>query len=80
MQQPVNKERTENRWNFTTMLDDLNFADDIALLSSINNEPSPVQDTKLEDNSAKKGCKWMPIKCKRAESEQQERNQTGDRK
>jgi len=80
MQQPVKEERTENRWNFTTMLDDLNFADDISLLSSINNEPSPVQDTKLEDNSAKKGVRLNANKCKRAESEQQERNQTGDRK
>lgn len=80
MQQSVTEERTENRWNFTTMLDDLNFADDIALLSSINNEPSPVQDTKLEDNSAKKGVRLNANKCKRAESEQQERNQTGDRK
>ena len=77
MQQSVTEERTENRWNFTTMLDDLNFADDIALLSSINNEPSPVQDTKT---TQQKGVQLNAKKCKRAESEQQERNQTGDRK
>ena len=37
MQKTTEGKRTGIRWNFTTMLDDLNFADDLALLSSTMN-------------------------------------------
>jgi hypothetical protein len=50
MQQTVKEERTGIRWDFTTMLEDLDFADDIALLSSTMNHLTH-KTTKLEDNS-----------------------------
>ena len=37
MRQTVEGEKTGIRWNFTTVLEDLDFADDIALLSSTLN-------------------------------------------
>lgn len=51
IQHTVKEERTGIRWDFTTMLEDLDFADDIALLSSIMNYLQ-FKTTRLYDNSA----------------------------
>ncbi|XP_061179480.1 uncharacterized protein LOC133188116 [Saccostrea echinata] len=59
----VREERTGIRWYFTTMLQDLDFVDDIALQSSTMNHLQS-KTTKLEDNSAKVGMKLNAKKCK----------------
>lgn len=56
MQQTVKEERTRIRWDFTTMLEILDYVDDIALLPSIMNYLQ-CKTTKLEENSAKVGLK-----------------------
>ena len=63
MQQTVGGERTGIRWNFTTVLEDLDFADDIALLSSTLNHLQSKTD-RLENNSARIGLKLNGGKCK----------------
>nr|KAG5687784.1 hypothetical protein BaRGS_025678 [Batillaria attramentaria] len=63
MRQTVGGERTGIRWNFTTILEDLDFADDIALLSSTMNHLQ-AKTTKLEDNAARVGLKLNAKKCK----------------
>ena len=63
MRQTVEGERTGIRWKFTTMLEDLDFADDIALLSSTMNHLQHKTAT-LEDDAAKVGLKLNGQKCK----------------
>ena len=63
MRQTVEGERTGIRWNFTTMLEDLDFADDIALLSSTMNHIQR-KTTNLEENAARVGLKLNARKCK----------------
>ena len=63
MRQTVEGERTGIRWNFTTVLEDLDFADDIALLSSTMGHLQ-TKTTKLEDNAARVGLKLNANKCK----------------
>ena len=62
MRKTTEGERTGIRWNFTTMLEDLDFADDIALLSSAMNHLQQ-KTAKLEDNAAKVGLKMNSKKC-----------------
>ncbi|XP_062590299.1 uncharacterized protein LOC134251894 [Saccostrea cucullata] len=63
MQQTVRGNRTGIRWDFTTMLEDLDFADDTALLSSAMNHLQS-KTTKLEEKSAKVRLKLNAKKCK----------------
>lgn len=63
MQQTVLEERTGIRWNFTNMLEDLDFTDNTALVSSTMNHLQS-KTTKLEKNSAKVGMKLNAKKCK----------------
>ena len=63
MRKTVEGERTGIRWNFISMLEDLDFADDIALLSSTMKHLQS-KTTKLEDNAAKVGLKLNGQKCK----------------
>ena len=51
------------RWDFTKMLEDLDFADDIALLSSTMGHLQ-AKTTKLEQNAARVGLKLNAGKCK----------------
>jgi hypothetical protein len=63
MRRTVEGERTGLRWNLTTMLEDLDFADDIALLSSTMNHLQQ-KTTRLESNAARVGLKLNAKKCK----------------
>lgn len=54
---------TEIRWNFTTMLEDHAFMDDLGQLSSTMNHLQSKK-TELEDNLAKVGLKLNTKKCK----------------
>ena len=63
MRKTVDGERTGIRWNFTNMLEDLDFADDLALLSSAMNHLQQ-KTTKLTDNARKVGLKLNANKCK----------------
>ena len=56
-------ERTGIRWDFTTMLEDLDFADGLALLSSAMNHLQQ-KTSRLEVNAAKIGLKLNDKKCK----------------
>ena len=56
-------ERTGIRWDFTTMLEDLDFADDLALLSSEINHLQQ-KTSRLELNAAKIGLKLNDQKSK----------------
>ena len=63
MRKTLEGERTGIRWNFTTMLEDLDFADDIALLSS-SMKHLQEKTTKLEETATKVGLKLNAKKCK----------------
>ena len=63
MRKTVDGERTGIRWNFTTMLEDLDFADDLALLSSTLDHLQ-TKTSKLENNAAKVGLRLNAKKCK----------------
>ncbi|PFX13112.1 hypothetical protein AWC38_SpisGene22833 [Stylophora pistillata] len=62
MRKTVERKRTGIRWNFTTVVEDLDFANDLALLSSAMNH-FQNKTTKLEDNAAKVGLKLNTKKC-----------------
>ena len=51
------------RWNFMTQLEDLDFADDIALLSSTL-ENLQTKTSRLEENASRVGLKLNAQKCK----------------
>jgi endonuclease/exonuclease/phosphatase family metal-dependent hydrolase len=78
MRKTVEGTRTGIRWNFTTMLEDLDFADDIALLSSTMNHLQQKTAT-LETNAGKVGLKLNEQKCKvmKANSRRDENLQVG---
>ena len=63
MNKTVSRTRTGIRWDFTTVLEDLDFADDIALLSSTMNHLQE-KTSKLETNAGKVGLKLNNNKCK----------------
>ena len=63
MNKTVSRTGTGVRWDFTTVLEDLDFADDIALLSSTMNHLQE-KTTKLETNVGKVGLKLNNNKCK----------------
>ena len=63
MRQTVEGARTGIRWNFTSLLEDLDFADDIALLSSTMNHLQ-IKTEKLKNNAANVGLKLNAKKCK----------------
>ena len=63
MRQTVEGERTKFLWNFTTMLEDFDFADDIALLLSVMNHLQH-KTIKLEDSASRVGLKLNAKKCK----------------
>ena len=63
MRRTVEGERTGIRWKFTTMLEDLDFADDIALLSSTMKQLQ-TKTTKLANNATKVGLKLNARKCR----------------
>lgn len=60
----VKEERTGIQWDFNTMLEDLDSADDIALLSSTIMKHLQFKTTKQEDNSAQVGLKLNAKECK----------------
>jgi len=64
---PADK-RTGIRWNFTTVLEDLEFADDIALLSSRLNELHE-KTGRLTEEAARVGLKLNARKCKTLRTE-----------
>lgn len=59
MLQTVDGERTGIRWDFMTLLEDLDFAGELALLSSTMNH-FQSNTSKLEDNSK---C-WPETECR----------------
>jgi len=63
MRRTVEGERNGIRWDFMNMLEDLDFADDIALLSATMNHLQH-KTKRLEDNAAKVGLKLNGQKCK----------------
>ena len=63
MRKTTENARTGIRWDFTSLLEDLDFADDIALLSSSMNHIQQ-KTTKLEENAEKVGLKLNSSKCK----------------
>ena len=73
-------EKTGIRWKFTTMLEGLDYADDIALLSSTMNHLQH-KTTKLENNAAKVGLKLNCKKCKvmKANSKTDDKLKVGER-
>ena len=71
MRKTTEGERTGIRWNFTTMLEDLDFADDIAVLSSAMNHLQQ-KTAKLEDNAAKSWPENEQQEMRSNESQQQE--------
>ena len=79
MRRTVEGERTGIRWNFTTILEDLDFADDIALLSSAIKHLQ-LKTTKLEENAAKVGLKLNAKKCKvmKTNSKNEDKLKVGD--
>ena len=62
MRQTVEGRRTGIRWNFTTVLEDLDFADDIALISSTLAHLQ-TKTTGLENNAGRVGLKLNGKKC-----------------
>ncbi len=62
MRQTVENKKTGIRWNFT-VLEDLDFADDIALLSSTFDQLQ-TKATRLEENAGRVGLKLNAKKCK----------------
>jgi hypothetical protein len=79
MRRTVEGERTGIRWDFTTMLEDLDFADDLALLSSTMNHLQH-KTTKLKGNAAKVGLKLNAQKCKvmKANSKSEDKLKVGE--
>ena len=63
MQRKTDGERTGIRWDFTTMLEDLDFAYDLTLLSSAMNHLQQ-KTSRLEVNTVKVGLKLNDKKCK----------------
>ena len=63
MRRTVEGGRTGIRWKFMTVLEDLDFADDIALLSSTMNHLQQ-KTGRLEENAAMVGLKLNDKKCK----------------
>ena len=61
--------RREIRWKFTTVLEDLDFADDIALLSSKFNDLRE-KTGRLTEEAARSGLKLNARKCKTLKTEQ----------
>lgn len=65
------EERTGIRKHYKTMLENIDFADDIALLTSTMNHHQ-FQTIKLKDKSAKGGMKVKCLVLQSAEANQQE--------
>ena len=79
MRRNVEGERTGIRWNFSSMLEDLDFADDLALLySAMNHLQSKT--SRLTENAAKVGLKLNAKKCKvmKANSRSDDKLKVGD--
>ncbi|XP_062566517.1 uncharacterized protein LOC134228832 [Saccostrea cucullata] len=62
MQQTIRGKRTGIRWDFTTLLEELDFRDDTVLLSSAIDHLQSIT-SKLEENSVKVGLKLNAKKC-----------------
>lgn len=60
----VKEERTGIQWDFNTVLEDLDSADDIALLSSTIMKHLQFKTSNQEDNSAQVGLKLNAKECK----------------
>ena len=65
------------RWNFTSMLEDLDFADDIVLVSS-KYEHIQNKTNRLVHNAGRLGLKLNAQKCKVMMKEYTKRRQTND--
>ena len=63
MRRVTTGQRMGLRWNFTTTLEDLDFADDIALLSSRFSDLKK-KTTGVEREAGRVGLKLSPLKCK----------------
>ena len=61
-------EDKKRRWNFTTILEDLDFADDIALLSSTFND-FHKKTGRLAERAAREALKLNARKCKTLRTE-----------
>ena len=71
MEEPTNHQRTGIRWKLTSVLEDLDYADDLCLLSSTGAHLSE-KTARLSNNARKVGLKinskktkWMSTGCKR---------------
>ena len=63
MTKATEDKRRQKRWNFTTVLKDLDFADDIALLSSTFNDLHK-KTGRLAEEAAREALKLNARKCK----------------
>ena len=63
MRRTTERHRNGIRWNFTSMLEDLDFADDIVLVSS-KNEHIQNKTNRLVHNAGRLGLKLNAQKCK----------------
>ena len=68
MRKATADKRRRIRWNFTTVLEDLDFADDIALLSSTLNDLHE-KSGRLAEEAARVGLKLNARKCKTLRTE-----------
>ena len=69
MRKATTDKRRGIRWNFTTVLGDLDFADDIALLSSKFNYLHKEKTGRLKEEAARVGLKLNARKCKTLRTE-----------
>ena len=80
MRKTLDHHRTGLRWDFTTVLEDLDFADDIALLAS-KHEHIQIKTNRLVEEARRTGLKLNAEKCKtmRANARIQEQIKIEDR-
>ena len=63
MRHTVKEEETGLRWKFTSKLEDLDFADDVALISSTQRHVQ-LKTNRLVENAERKGLRVNVVKCK----------------
>lgn len=63
MKKTVDGQRTGIRWDFTRLLEDLDYADDLLLLTS-RADHMQEKTARLEENAGRVGLKLNPQKCK----------------
>ena len=63
MRKTVDGQRTGIRWDFTMLLEDIDYADDLLLLTS-RTDHMQEKTARLEENAGRVGLKLNPQKCK----------------